>query len=47
MIRRITELVAVIYPLFPFTGYHISHKNWLNWPIISNSKFYESVPLHN
>jgi len=41
------ELVAVIYPLFPFTCYHISRKNVLKWPALLNTSFYESIPLHN
>jgi isoleucyl-tRNA synthetase len=32
VIRKILQLVAVVGPLFPFSAYHISRQQVMQWP---------------
>ena len=47
VIHRIVELLAVIAPLFPFSGYHIAGDACLKWPEVRDDKFYERLGLHD
>jgi hypothetical protein len=47
MIRRVLELIGVISPLFPFSGYHVARQKWVKWPELRNERFYEKLRLHD